>query len=629
MCTLCAMNPASTGTGSHDLMTSVSNSSTMSEILGDAPVTGVSTTGDQNIDALLTGTKWSNSTITYSFPNSVTDYDSFDQSSHGSSFSQFSSKQQASVEWWLESIEDVTGLNFVEYTGSLDDDAVLKFSNGNASTAFAYTPSSNYWAGDSWYGNAGDFPDHGDYDWHTIGHEIGHTLGLLHGHDATNPNGAMESDYDAMEYSIMTYKSYKNDPLIGGYSNSSFSYAQSLMIYDIAALQHMYGADYSTNSGNSNYTWDASSGAFSIGNTVQFDAIGSVIFHTVWDGGGDRDHYNFSNFTTNLMVDLRPGYYTDLDKDGNEYAANLGDGNYAPGQIYNALLYNGNTASIIERATGGSGNDDITGNQADNYIWGGLGDDVINGLEGVDKIRGGGGEDTINGGGGIDTIRGNGDNDTINGDAGDDRLQGGGGNDIINGGADNDTLRGNAGNDTLNGESGNDRINGGSGNDDLSGGSGNDIVTGKTGNDDLNGNSGNDELAGGRDDDNFIFDNLNDLQTDTILDFGDGNDKIVIHGYTYGDLVITPNGTGSTITVGNTTIEVLNYASNLLDASKFTFVPAGASKEAVDSMQIADDELRDALVMDDTDAADEDEDREPEVMEELSIYEYDDTVFEF
>ena len=41
----------------------------------------------------------------------------------------------------------------------------------------------------------------------TIAHEIGHALGLKHGHETDN-HGALTADRNSNEFSIMTYASY-------------------------------------------------------------------------------------------------------------------------------------------------------------------------------------------------------------------------------------------------------------------------------------------------------------------------------------------------------------------------------------------------------------------------------------
>ena len=59
----------------------------------------------------------------------------------------------------------------------------------------------------------------------------------------------------------MSYRSYVGDPLTGGgYALELTSYPQTLMMYDIAALQFMYGANYTTNAGNTVYVWSPTTG---------------------------------------------------------------------------------------------------------------------------------------------------------------------------------------------------------------------------------------------------------------------------------------------------------------------------------------------------------------------------------
>ena len=44
----------------------------------------------------------------------------------------------------------------------------------------------------------------------------------------------------------------------------------------------------------------------SINGVAQAAPGGNTIFMTIWDGGGN-DTYDFSNYTTNLSVNLQPG----------------------------------------------------------------------------------------------------------------------------------------------------------------------------------------------------------------------------------------------------------------------------------------------------------------------------------
>ena len=101
---------------------------------------------------------------------------------------------------------------------------------------------------------------------------------------------------------------------------------------------------------------------------------------TIWDGGGN-DTYDFSNYTTNLSVNLQPGSWTTV---STAELANLGAGHTAIGNIANAYLNNNNPASLIENAVGGSGADTIIGNAANNKLTGGAGNDTLDGVSGTD-----------------------------------------------------------------------------------------------------------------------------------------------------------------------------------------------------------------------------------------------------
>lgn len=201
--------------------------------------------------------------------------------------------------------------------------------------------------------------------------------------------------YDGFEYTVMSYRGYTRQ--VG--SNIEYgswnevganSFAQTYMMNDIYTLQYMYGADYTTNSGNTTYAWDGVSGDTLVNGSVWVDGAGSKIFATIWDGGG-IDTYDLSAYTTGVTVDLSPGKSSAFD---DSQLANLGDGRKAAGNIYNALLFGGNTASMIENAIGGSGADTLDGNSISNTLTGNGGIDILYGKAGNDTLYGNGGTDT-------------------------------------------------------------------------------------------------------------------------------------------------------------------------------------------------------------------------------------------
>ena len=232
-----------------------------------------------------------------------------------------------------------------------------------------------------WFNNSSHYYDNpikGNYAYEIMIHETGHAMGLKHPQDAMGSFGIMPADHDSVEYTVMSYRSYIGGPL--SYTIAADSYPQTLMMYDIAALQTMYGANYTSNSGDTVYSWNPLTGTESINGVAQTAPTGNKIFMTLWDGGGN-DTYDFSNYTTNQKVDLNPGAWTTVSA---AQLANLGNGHVAAGNIANALLFQGNTASLIENAIGGSGSDTISGNQGNNKLTGGAGNDLLDGGAGAD-----------------------------------------------------------------------------------------------------------------------------------------------------------------------------------------------------------------------------------------------------
>ncbi len=356
----------------------------------------VGLSGNLDIDGVLGGIKWTNPNLTFAFPTSMSLY-----SYSETGFEAMNDAQKAAVRSILSMYSTYTNLTFTEVTATDTTAGTLRFAEeDSAGTAYAYYPSSGDWGGDVWL-NHNDYnnPLKGTYAWATFMHEIGHAVGLDHGQDGL---AALPTNHDSLEYSVMTYRSFVGADL-NGYTVMQGSYPTTLMLDDIAALQYMYGANYTTNGGDTVYKWSATTGELSINSVGQGASTTNTIFMTLWDGGGN-DTYDFSNYATNLKVDLSPGGWTTT---ASSQLANLGGywyaNQYARGNIANAYLYNGNTASLIENAIGGSGNDTISGNQAANTLTGNGGNDTLYGLDGNDTLIGGLGNDIMDGGNGTDT----------------------------------------------------------------------------------------------------------------------------------------------------------------------------------------------------------------------------------
>jgi hypothetical protein len=176
-------------------------------------------------------------------------------------------------------------------------------------------------------------------------------------------------------------------------------------------------------------------------------------------GLNGNDTYSFVAKTalgTDTIIETTTGGIDTLDFTGTTTAINVNLG-VSTLQTVNSnlkLIFSDN--NVIENATSGTGNDQITGNILNNTLNGGDGNDQLQGLEGDDSLWGGAGHDILNGGRG---------NDSLWGELGDDVLTSGSGNDILWGGLGDDILDGGSGNDILWGGLGDDILTGGVGND--------------------------------------------------------------------------------------------------------------------------------------------------------------------
>ncbi|MFO1141761.1 MAG: M10 family metallopeptidase [Amaricoccus sp.] len=365
-------------------------------------------TSDPRINGVLQGWSWGGGTVTYSDPDRASDYgagyradyDRDGRSAQYDGFARLTSIQLAAVKGALEgrspagvgfAVEGFTNL-VVRYAGAGSGAGDIRVAHADDTpTGYAYQPGPGI-GGDVWLGRAGRNPVAGSYDNLSIMHELGHALGLKHAHE-TGGLGAVPAAWDTPEFTLMTYRAWAGGPT-ASYRFEAWGAPQSYMMLDIAALQHEYGADFTTNAGDTVYRWAPGSGDTMVNGRVGIDAGGNRIFATVWDGGG-RDTYDLSAYTTGLHVDLRPGSYSVFSE---KQLANLGGGpnhGHARGNIFNALQYEGDTRSLIENATGGSGNDSLTGNHAANRLFGGNGNDRLQGLGGADTLVGGKGADVF------------------------------------------------------------------------------------------------------------------------------------------------------------------------------------------------------------------------------------------
>ncbi|PZO38659.1 MAG: hypothetical protein DCF19_15775 [Pseudanabaena frigida] len=304
------------------------------------------------IDALINpGTKWGNSnvgspaTVSFSFLSSLPSYySSSDEESNN--FVPFNAAQKSAARTILSLYSEIANINFVEVSGVGD----LTFGTGNFGVdegAHAYYPSSSSYGGDVWFNNYYAYnltPNSNNYAYTTLIHEIGHALGMKHPGNYNAGGGGTVGPYlptseDSEQFTVMSY--YDSNYNYGTHPSSP-------QLYDIAAMQYLYGANTRTRTGNDTYTFST---------TTQVK--------TIWDAGG-IDTINASNQFNSVTINLSSGTFSSIGGTNNI-----------------AIAYN----CQIENAVGGAGNDYIYGNSLVNvldgsggysdYLDGGLGNDIL------------------------------------------------------------------------------------------------------------------------------------------------------------------------------------------------------------------------------------------------------------
>jgi Ca2+-binding RTX toxin-like protein len=432
-----------------------------------------SITGIRNVDATLIGSQWGVQHLTFSFPTSGSNYNGKNYDSNGVSLyhMELGSLQQAAARAAFAQISSFTNLTFTEIaeTDSIHGHIRLSQSADNdVTSAYGGFPSDTRTvAGDIWFGRTNqpyyDLQMKGTWGFSTMLHEIGHTMGLKHGHQSytfldlsfyfgTSPRPGTQSltaDHDGQAWSLMTYTPA---PGTSGFAGEKMNQPQTYMQYDIAALQYMYGANYDTNSGDTVYSFSQTTGEMFINGVGQGAPSGNRILLTIWDGGGN-DTIDASNYSGGVTIDLRPGQFSTLDQGQlANHLAYQAQTALAPGNIAMSLLYNNDGRSLIENATGGAGDDIFIGNAANNILDGGAGSDTVifTGTAGVNVTLNDTGADVVVTHGGetdilrsIENITGTAGNDTLTGNSQDNTLNGGaGGADTLSGGDGNDRLIG-------------------------------------------------------------------------------------------------------------------------------------------------------------------------------------------
>ncbi|MCU0551223.1 MAG: hypothetical protein MUC48_17895 [Leptolyngbya sp. Prado105] len=278
---------------------------------------------------------------------------------------------------------------------------VMIYEQGGGSYASAYRPKTY---GDERDGGVFLYSEGGDWkkgigsaEYATLIHELGHAMGLKHSGrysaDEETPFLPLETDN-----TLNTVMSYNVDSSL---AQEPSSWNWSLMPYDIAALQALYGANKS----------------FQVGDTVyKFNGDGSTTFpfsssdrqfkatQAIWDTGGTNsiDATALPAEESGYHYDLRPGgqITTKAALNTGRYTLHAPNTQNPEGEAEQTFPVSKFGTVIgfgvqIKDVQGSSSADEVIGNDLNNRLVGNAGNDLLEGGAGNDWLEGGLGDDWL------------------------------------------------------------------------------------------------------------------------------------------------------------------------------------------------------------------------------------------
>jgi hypothetical protein len=205
--------------------------------------------------------------------------------------------------------------------------------------------------GDVWLNNAPNFASNyevGSGYYQALLHEIGHALGLKHPFDTTTANSnLLDAQHSTKLFTVMAYENVTGQP-----TYASTLFPTTPMVYDVLAIQYLYGKSTTFNAGDSNYNF-SESGAYD---------------ETIYDAGGVNAFvYTGKKAAT---IDLNQGHGSYIGQENWITDFTTGQKIERIPNVWVAF------DTLIRNASGGDGNDTLIGNSADNILSGGAGIDM-------------------------------------------------------------------------------------------------------------------------------------------------------------------------------------------------------------------------------------------------------------
>ena len=177
---------------------------------------------------------------------------------------------------------------------------------------------------------------------------------------------------DHLNQGIWTTMSYNIGSIDSRSGSYDYGWQGTPMTFDIAAIQHLYGANRNYATGNDIYRLPTTQGSGSY-------------YAAIWDTDG-IDTIAADHAIANVTINLNEAPLTGANAGGYiSSVAGISGGFTIANQV------------TIENAIGGFGHDSLIGNGANNNLSGRAGDDRLTGSAGDDILFGGAGNDILNG----------------------------------------------------------------------------------------------------------------------------------------------------------------------------------------------------------------------------------------